>query len=165
MTNGVKRVAVLTVSDGVANGVREDLSGKVAVAEIIKLGFSVAEQQVVSDERVLISEVIRDWVIRGTVDLIVSTGGTGLGPRDVAPEAIRELLDCEIPGYGELLRADGLRYTPMAVLSRSFAGTIDKVLVVCLPGNPSAVKDGLKVLSPTLPHVLDLLAGKTKHEG
>jgi molybdenum cofactor synthesis domain-containing protein len=122
-----RRAAVLTVSDGVVAGSREDVSGDVAAAELSKLGFSIAFRSAVPDEVPRIQEEVRRWVESGSVDLVLSTGGTGLGPRDVTPEAIRALLDREIPGYGELLRSSGLAHTPMAVLSRSLAGNIGSV--------------------------------------
>lgn len=158
-----KRAAVLTVSDGVAAGVREDRSGEVAVFELQKLGFEVVAREVVSDEKALIVALVRAWAGGGEAELVVTTGGTGLGPRDVTPEAIRPILEREIPGYGELLRADGLRKTPMAVLSRSLAGTLGSTLVICLPGSPQAVREGLAALASTLPHALELLAGNTEH--
>jgi len=158
-----KRVAVLTVSDGVAAGVREDRSGEVASEELQKLGFEVVAREVVSDEKAQIVAAVRVWADGGEAELVVTTGGTGLGPRDVTPEAVRPILEREIPGYGELLRADGLHHTPMAVLSRSLAGTLGSALVICLPGSPEAVREGLAALAPTLPHALELLAGKTEH--
>ena len=162
-TASAKRAAVLTVSDGVTAGTRADVSGDVAALELSKLGFSILHRSVVPDEKVRIEAEIRGWVTNGAVDLVLTTGGTGLGPRDVTPEAIRALLDREIPGYGELLRSSGLAHTPMAVLARSLAGNVGSVLVVALPGSPKAVSQGIAALAPTLSHALDLLAGNTRH--
>ena len=158
-----RRAAVLTVSDGVTAGVREDVSGEVAALELSKLGFSILHRSVVPDDKARIEAEIRDWVESGSVDLVLTTGGTGLGPRDVTPEAVRALLDREIPGYGELLRSSGLAHTSMAVLARSLAGSVGSVLVVVLPGSPKAVSQGIAALAPTLSHALDLLAGDTRH--
>ena len=158
-----RAAAVLTVSDGVAAGARVDVSGDVAALELSKLGFSVLHRSVVPDEKARIEAEIRDWVAGGAVDLVLTTGGTGLGPRDVTPEAVRSLLDREIPGYGELLRSSGLAHTPMAVMARSLGGSIGSVLVVALPGSPKAVSQGIAALAPTLSHALDLLAGDTRH--
>jgi len=162
-TASAKRAAVLTVSDGVTAGTRADVSGDVAALELSKLGFSILHRSVVPDEKARIEAEIRGWVTNGAVDLVLTTGGTGLGPRDVTPEAIRALLDREIPGYGELLRSSGLAHTPMAVLARSLAGNVGSVLVVALPGSPKAVSQGIAALAPTLSHALDLLAGDTRH--
>ena len=162
-TVSAKRAAVLTVSDGVTTGTRADVSGDVAALELSKLGFSILHRSVVPDEKARIEAEIRGWVTNGAVDLVLTTGGTGLGPRDVTPEAIRALLDREIPGYGELLRSSGLAHTPMAVLARSLAGNVGSVLVVALPGSPRAVSQGIAALAPTLSHALDLLAGDTRH--
>jgi molybdenum cofactor biosynthesis protein B len=157
------RAAVLTVSDGVTAGARADVSGDVAVFELTKLGFLVVHRSAVPDEKARIEASIRGWVASGDVHLVLTTGGTGLGPRDVTPEAVRTILDREIPGYGELLRSSGLAHTPMAVLARSLAGNVGSVLVVSLPGSPKAVSQGIAALAPTLSHALDLLAGDTRH--
>jgi len=162
-TASARRAAVLTVSDGVTSGARADVSGDVAALELSKLGFSILHRSVVPDEKVRIEAAIRRFVESGAIDLVLTTGGTGLGPRDVTPEAVRALLDREIPGYGELLRSSGLAHTPMAVLARSLAGNIGSVLVVALPGSPKAVSEGIAALAPTLNHALDLLAGDTRH--
>ena len=154
--------AVLTASDGCAAGVVPDRSGVIARDRLRELGFRIADSAVVPDEVEAIRERVGAWAAAG-IRLVLTTGGTGLGPRDRTPEAVMPLLDRELPGYGELLRSEGLRDTPMAVLSRSLAGSIGATLVIVLPGSPRAVASGLSTLAPTIPHALQLLAGDTAH--
>ena len=157
-----RTAAVLTASDGCAAGVVPDRSGVIAREILQELGFSIADSAIVPDDVEAIRERVLKWAASG-IRLVLTTGGTGLGPRDRTPEAVTPLLDRELPGYGELLRSEGLRDTPMAVLSRSLAGSIGATLVIVLPGSPRAVESGLRTLAPTIPHALRLLAGDTAH--
>ena len=154
--------AILTASDGCAAGVVPDRSGVIARRTLLELGFRIADSAIVPDEVDAIRERVSAWAASG-IRLVLTTGGTGLGPRDRTPEAVTPLLDRELPGYGELLRSEGLRDTPMAVLSRSLAGSVGATLVIVLPGSPRAVESGLRTLAPTIHHALQLLAGDTAH--
>src|SRR3954469_9889430 len=154
--------AVLTISDGVSGGTRVDASGDAAQGLLGDAGFDVTAREVVGDERTEIERVLRR--LASSHGLVVTTGGTGLGPRDVTPEATRAVLDREAPGIAEALRASSLAVTPFAMLSRGAAGLIGKVLVVNLPGNPKAAGEEWVVLEPVLRHAVETAAGPVADE-
>ena len=151
------RAAVLVASDSGAAGERADRSGKLIEELIIAQGWDVSEKAVTPDDRDVIAAQIRAWADSGEVALIVTTGGTGVGPRDVTPEATLDVVDRLVPGMAEQMRAQTVAKTPMAMTSRQVVGIRGQTLIVNLPGSPKAVQECLDILMPVLPHVLEVL--------
>ena len=151
--------AVVTVSDGVSAGARDDASGDV-LEELLRAEQFDVSRRVVSDDANLIAGAIRE-LVRSGVLLILTTGGTGFAPRDVTPEATKSVIDREAPGLAEAIRADAIARTPHALLSRGVAGLAGETLVVNLPGSPGGCRDGFAVIRPALRHGLELASGDT----
>jgi molybdenum cofactor synthesis domain-containing protein len=157
------RIAVLTVSDGVTAGTREDLSGELAVQMLSeRLAPAALSTRVVPDERVQIEQALVGWEGEG-YNLVVTSGGTGISPRDNTPQATLAVIDYEVPGMAELMRIESFKHTPMAALSRAVAGVRGRTLIVNLPGSPKGVRECLDALLPVLPHALEQLASGAGH--
>jgi len=154
------RVAILTLSDKGSKGEREDLAGPLIREMIAGIGATVEYYEIIPDEKDLIKEKLMAY--SNKVDLVLTTGGTGLSPRDVTPEATLEVIEKEIPGIAETMRSAGLEKTKRAMLSRAVAGVRGNTLIINMPGSPKAVKEGLEAVMDVLPHAIEKIKGSTK---
>jgi len=154
------KVAILTLSDKGSKGEREDLAGPLISEMITGIGATVEYYEVIPDEKDLIKKKLMDYSKK--VDLVLTTGGTGLSPRDVTPEATLEVIDKEIPGIAETMRSAGLRKTNRAMLSRAVAGVRGNTLIINMPGSPKAVKEGLEAIIDVLPHAIEKINGSSE---
>ena len=154
---------VITVSDACFRREREDTSGTILRQLLEEAGATVLETRVVSDDLEGIVEALNEFAGRDDVNLIITTGGTGLGPRDNTPEATLQVLERQAPGLAEAMRAESLRHTPMGMISRGVCGVCSDALIINLPGSPKAVRESIAVIQPLLNHATALLAGDTRH--
>lgn len=156
---------VLTISDKGAQGKRTDESGKVIKNILSSAGIQVARYEIVPDDEKLIASKLTEWADEGSVDIIITTGGTGLSDRDVTPEATMSVVDKVVPGFAEAMRFKTFEITPMAILSRATAGIRGKCLIINLPGSPKGVRECLEIILPAIPHAIEIIKGEvTEHE-
>lgn len=153
------KIVIITVSDSCSEGKKEDTSGPLIRQMVESLG-EVIKYEIIPDEKDSISQAIKEAVDQLKADFVLTTGGTGLSFRDVTPEATREVVEKEIPGFAELMRQKSFEITPRAILSRAIAGIRGKSLIINLPGSPQAVRECLEIILPLIPHALDMVKGK-----
>jgi len=157
-------IAVLTISDKGSQRQRQDKSGEVIRDILSRIESAIIKYEVVPDERDVIAGKLIEWADGGGVDIILTTGGTGLARRDITPEATLSVIDRSVPGFAEAMRAKSLEKTPMAVLSRAVSGLRGQCLIINLPGNPKAVRECLEVILPAIPHAVEIIKGEvTEH--
>ncbi len=157
-------LGIVTISDGVWHGKRSDESGKAIRDSLSLLNSRVVKYEVIPDEVDIIASKLAEWADEGGVDIILTTGGTGLGPRDVTPEATISIVDKIVPGFAEMMRARTFSKTPLSLLSRAVAGVRRKCLIINLPGSPKAVRECLEVILPAIPHAVEIIKGEvTEH--
>ncbi len=157
------RAAVVTVSDSVVAGTREDRSGPALRERVHALGWMVSAMELAPDESEQIAAILRRLADSGEIAVILTTGGSGVTLRDITPEATRDVIEREIPGLSELMRTEGLKFTPTAVLSRGLAGVRGRTLIVNLPGSPKGAVESFNAIAKLIPHIVDLLEGRTNH--
>jgi molybdopterin adenylyltransferase len=150
---------VLTISDKGSKGQREDISGEVLREGVARMQGRTVEYECVPDEKDVIAARLTSWADSGRVDVILTTGGTGLSARDVTPEATLSIIDREIPGIAEAMRAESLKKTPMAMLSRAVAGQRAKCIIINMPGSPKACRECMEVIAQVIPHAIDIIYG------
>src|ERR1051326_5727912 len=158
------KAVVITVSDACSRGEREDASGAALVQLLRGIGAEIVDSGILSDDLGPLVQALKEFAERDDVNLIITTGGTGLGPRDNTPEATRQVIEREAPGIAEAIRAESLKVTPMAMISRGVCGVRSGTLIVNLPGSPKAVRESFGVIAPVLSHAIDLLEGWTAHK-
>jgi len=158
INNRTIQAVVLTISDSASRGEREDLSGPAVVSELESLRAEIVATEILPDERERIAARLRHYADAGAVNLILTTGGTGLGPRDVTPEATRDVIEREAPGLAELMRAESVKITPLGALSRSVCGARSRTLIVNLPGSVRGARENLQAIARLLPHAIALLS-------
>jgi molybdenum cofactor synthesis domain-containing protein len=154
------RAAILTISDKASRGERADTSGQAIRELLASIDALISDSKTVADETVQIASELRRWADSDSIDLVISTGGTGLSPRDVTPEATASIIERTVPGLGEMMRAAGAKHTPMASLSRGIAGVRGRCLIVNLPGSPKGARENLTAIIDVLPHAVELLRGR-----
>ncbi len=158
------KVAILTISDSAVAGTRADLSGPAVAEKVQALGWSIVAREVLRDDGEEIAAAMTRLIDQEHVDVILTTGGTGLGPRDVTPEATKTVADRDIPGFGEVMRAEGRKTARFASLSRGGAAARGSALIVNLPGSPRGAVESLVAVTDLIPHAVDLLHGRTEHK-
>ena len=161
---GKLRAVVITVSDACSSGEREDTSGAALVQLLTEIGAEIVKSRILSDDLDPLVHTLKACAEREDVNLIITTGGTGLGPRDNTPEATQQVIEREAPGIAEAIRAESLKATPMAMISRGVCGVRAGTLIINLPGSPNAVRESFAVIAPVLSHAIDLLEGRTAHQ-
>lgn len=158
-------LGILTISDKGWHGERQDKSGEVIRNSLSPIGGQAVKYEIVPDEKDIIASKLAEWADGGSVDVIVTTGGTGLAVRDVTPEATMSVLDKVVPGFGEAMRSGGFSKTPFSILSRAVAGVRGNCLIINLPGSPKGVKEGLEIILPAISHAVEIIKGEvTEHQ-